>query len=177
MARRTTKLDKYPNYMTGTTLQSSADTATNSQFSTPIPRLQTRGNKATVMELLWIDFSINTTLNAIGETFAISWFGGQSTTSNVEVSNPRGIAHQSFDASDVLTSGSYPTCNNTYQYNLQSKDGFGFLFAGDVINCLVTSANTGVTGSVDFRIYYRFVEIAITEFVGLVQSQQQGSSS
>jgi len=178
MAKRgTKKLDNYPNYMTGTANQSSADTATNFQFSTPIPRLQTRGNKATVMELLWIDMKINCTLNAVGETFAASFYGGQATTSEVLISDPRAIGNIAFDATDVLTSGSYPTCKNNWRIDLQSTDGYGFLFAGDIINVNVVSANTGASNRVDFRIYYRFVEIPITEFVGLVQSQQQGSSS
>lgn len=169
------KLDKYPNYMTGTVTQSAADTATVSQFSTPIPRLQTRGNKATVMELLWIDFNVDIKINATVERVRWSVFGGQTTTSDVLVSDPRGIAFMGFSGDTLVTEGACAIGERFY-YDLTSKDGFGYLFAGDAINLLVTSANTAVANVVGFRIYYRFVEIPITEFVGLVQSQQQSTS-
>ena len=178
MSKRSSQLDKYPNYMTGQVTQSAADTATVSQFTTPIPRLQTKGGKATVMELLSIEYNNNNTaLDAINESIGFVFFGGQTsvTFTDLLISNPRVIANV-----DQFVTGATNVGINIYkQYGtikLQSKDGYGFLYAGDAINLLVTSTNTGVANRVDFRIYYRFVEIPIVEFVGLVQSQQQSTS-
>jgi len=163
--------------MAGSVTQTAADTFKNVQFSTPIPRLQTKGNHATVMELLWIDMRLDGTLNAVNESLSVSFYGGVAATSaGPGISDTRTIANVTIDGGNVVTSGSVWPKEST-KYNLQSKDGYGYLFGGDIINVGVASANTGATNACYFRIYYRFVDIPITEFIGLVQSQQQGTTS
>lgn len=161
--------------MSGAVTQTGVDTATSSQFSTPIPRLQTKGNSATVMELLWIDGEIEGSINGATEGITVIFYGGVTTTTSFSWNNPRLIARKEFSGNNIVTSGSIMP-QPDFKLNLTSKDGYGFLFAGDVVNVLVTSANTGVATVVNWRLYYRFVDIPITEFVGLVQSQSQGSS-
>jgi len=54
--------DFFPNFITGTVLQSGADTFNSVKVFTPIPRLKTVGNRATVMELLWLDIEADISL-------------------------------------------------------------------------------------------------------------------
>jgi len=174
--RGITRTDKFPNFMAGKVQQTSADTATTAAFSTPIPRLQTKGGKATVMELLWIEAHVDTTLNAPAEFVRVHWYGGATSTTTADLlpNNPRVITMFEKEM-QMLTSGG-SILESPTKSNLTSKDGYGYLFAGDIINVLVASGSTGIANAVYFRIYYRFVDIPITEFVGLVQSQQQGTS-
>jgi hypothetical protein len=50
--------------------------------------------------------------------------------------------------------------------------GHGVLIATDSIYAQVNSANTATTNTVYFKLLYRFKEVNIIEYVGIVQSQQ-----
>ena len=54
---RSTTKDVFPNFMSGTitNLGSPAVVFNTTRVATPIPRLKVTGNRATVMELLWMD--------------------------------------------------------------------------------------------------------------------------
>lgn len=63
-----------------------------------------------------------------------------------------------------------------FRYDFQSKDGFGFLLPSDAFHMSSQIIGPAVSGPtlVNWRLFYRFVQIPIEEFVGLVQSFQTG---
>ncbi len=170
--------DFFPNFLSGTVVQTSEDVQTTQQIFTPIPRLKTIGNRATVMELLWIDMEedmiyslINSELNV---TFSIGSAPAPATI--LRWSDPRvfAIFKQSTEILQVGTAGVGMTVqNDILRYDFQSQDGFGYLLASDSFNVNFRTENTNRVNRIFWKIFYRFVDIPLAEFVGIVQSTQQ----
>ncbi len=169
---KTVSTDKFPNFLTGSVTESAADTFTTAQVFTPIPRLKTAGNKATVMELLWVDFmNNNQLLNASGEQWRFQMSIGSVPTALLAFNDPRTIMEWKREM-EILTTGG-TVADAPIKYDFQSADGYGFLLASDAFNVSVAGTATGVAAIIQWRLYYRFVDIPLAEFVGLVQSTQQ----
>ena len=168
---KTVSTDRFPNFLTGTVTESGADTFTTAQVFTPIPRLKTAGNKATVMELLFLETDITTTLNAAGESVVAQFSIGAIPTAGLAFNDPRLFAQRQ-NTMLMLTTGA-TLLNNPERYEFQSRDGFGYLLASDSFNVSIDGVSTGVANILQWRLYYRFVDIPLAEFVGLVQSTQQ----
>lgn len=60
-----------------------------------------------------------------------------------------------------------------FRYQFQTVDGFGYLLASDSfrINMLTENLTPSLV-EVDWKLYYRFVDIPLAEFIGIVQSTQ-----
>ncbi len=168
---KVTSTDRFPNFLTGRLTESAADTFTTAQVFTPIPRLKTVGNKATVMELLYMETDLQTTLNAAQEAVTVSFSLGSVPTAMLVFNDPRVFARRETQMM-LLTSGAIIQ-NDPVRQDLQSTDGFGYLLASDAFNVSILGTNTGVANQVDWKLFYRFVDIPLSEFVGLVQSVQQ----
>lgn len=170
------RLDKFPNYVTFKLNVSSTPTADYQTVSLqmPIPRVQTKG-KATIMELLWVEGRTITFYNAGDQTYnTLSIYSGTPATTDVNYDEPSCIAQKSY----ALDSPTFAPVNTSLYYSdqwkvdLQSNDGYGFLFAGDKLNLTLTSQNSSAQTTIVGRIYYRFVDVSIQEYVGIVQSFQ-----
>ena len=168
---KTVSTDRFPNFLTGTVTESGADTFTTAQVFTPIPRLKAVGNKATVMELLFLETDLTTTLNNSGESVVAQFSIGSIPTAGLAFNDPRLFAQRQVTMF-LLTSGAIDV-KNPARYEFQTNDGFGYLLASDSFNVSIDGVNTGVANVVQWRLYYRFVDIPLAEFVGLVQSTQQ----
>lgn len=171
MARRKIQ-DKYPNFLSGSIVTSAANTFTTSQVFTPIPRLKTTGNKATVMELLWLDVEVlGTDLIANGDdaTFQLTIGSEQSTLLNWN--DPRVLMDYNLEVG-LATSG-MNLLIQPHRYLFQSVDGFGYLLASDSFHQNLDSTGQAGVITARWKLFYRFVEIPLSEFVGLVQSTQQ----
>ena len=127
------------------------------------------------MELLSVDilFTSITALNNNNESIQFGMYGGAPVTGAQTYTNTRLIAASGHEMG-LLTSGAV-LVPYSYKFDLQSKDGYGYLFAGDILNFYILGNSTGVANSYSWKLYYRFVDVAITEFVGIVQSEQQGT--
>lgn len=165
-------IDRFPQFMVGDVIQTGADVDTAKAFPTPIPRIGTM-KKATIMELLWIVFELpsNVSLNAAAENLFVQFYGGVTEASPSKLTNVSATIASWGITSQGVNTGTLP---GRYVLDLQSRDGYGFLFAGDKINCNVLSTNTGVANTIRFRIYYRFVEVPLQEYLGIIQSLNQG---
>ncbi len=168
---KTVSTDRFPNFLSGTLTESAADTFTTTQVFTPIPRLKTAGNKATVMELLWLDTDLSTTLNAAAEQVNVNFMIGSTPTAFVQYNDPRVFALRGVQM-QLLTSGAVAV-NDPVRFEMQSADGFGYLLASDSFHVSIQGTATGVANIVRWKLFYRFVDIPLSEFVGLVQSTQQ----
>ncbi len=172
MSRRTTKTkDDFPNFMSGQVTLSAANTFTTDQIFTPIPRLKTIGNKATVMELLYLDLLVGTIdLLAIGDVLTFQMALGAVQTAMLGWNDTRVFAMYETEVAGT-TSGFVRTVF-PWRYQFQTNDGFGYLLASDSFR--VSGVTVGQAGASRFqwKLYYRFVDIPLSEFIGIVQSTQ-----
>lgn len=166
-----TRRDYHPNFMSWSVVESGADTFTSTQVFTPIPRGQ-GGAKVTVMELLWAEWDLdNVTLNNSNESVVLGITTGVAPTALTSVSNPATVCYKEI-VFNMLTSGAAVT-EFPLRYEFQSKDGAGVLLASDSFHSWVDSFTTGAAITANVRLYYRFVSVSLTEYIGIMQSAQQ----
>lgn len=169
MSRRKT-LDAFPNYLSGSVLMSAANTATNSRVSTPIPRLATSGARPTIMEILWIDIEFTATdVIADGDAVELTFSTGATPSATQRIDDGSVIARLALD-NNFVTSGMV-LMRMPFRLDLQSKDGYGQLLASDSFNVRAESAGQAAAVNFRWRMYYRFVQVPMAEYIGIVQSQ------
>lgn len=122
------------------------------------------------MEILWVDFFMNTVFNAAAENFDLQLYSGSPVSAVISFENPKIVASQ-FVETNLLTSGAFEI-QMPIKYDLQTTDGHGLLYAGDTLNFAVGSTGTGITNVGKCRMFYRFREVTTLEYVGIVQSLQ-----
>ena len=174
MSRRGRTKDDFPNFLSGIVTLSAANIFTTQQIFTPIPRLKTIGNKATVMELLYMDLVVdNIDLIAVDDRLRFQMHLGTAQGSFLTWSDTRVFVNY-----DLLVGGANGTPGalvmTTYpwRYQFQTQDGFGYLLASDSFR--ISGETAGMANAVNFhfKLYYRFVDIPLSEFIGIVQSTQ-----
>lgn len=160
--------DVNPQYFHMSASQSGADTTTTTAFPIPIQRLQNSG-RAQVMEILKVFWYIvnNAEVDSSLSAFLTTKSSGTTATNYSNVNMIDGITHQKF----LTTSGTFD------DYGVQIHDltdgaGHGLLCATDNIYFQITSASTGATNTVFAKILYRWKDVSVQEYVGIVQSQQ-----
>ncbi len=169
------RIDVFPNFLTGVISQTVADTFATVLVPTPIPRIQTTrsGNRATVMELLWIEVLFpNIELSAALANITIFFSIGTPPAVVLPFNNPRVIAEVRIDSHVSSATGAFVT-QQPYIYQMQSMDGHGYLLAAESFHASIFSAGTQIINDGQWRMYYRFIDIPLSEFIGLVQSTQQ----
>ena len=173
--------DVSPQFFNMSQTQSAADTTTTGTFPVPIQRLPT-GGKAQVMELLkifWtrsgmpISASAAEANDVIGWTLSTSSFG--TTIPANGLAEPRVVmSRQDLDHSAFTAAGSYLFQDVGQNGSLDVTDGagHGVLIATDNIFLQVNSTTTGAANNVALKLLYRWKNVKIEEYIGIVQSQQ-----
>lgn len=162
--------DAFPNYMSGLLTLSAANTVTVQTNEFPVNRLRVTGTKATVIELLWIDISLATIdYAAAADTALMSFKTGTVPTDMQNLDNPDVFAFWGEEFHFVASGAALGPL--VTRIDLQSKDGHGQLIAADRFHVAADSAGMAAAVSFRWRIYYRFVNVPVTEFIGIVQSQ------
>lgn len=176
MATSTKRQDNFPNYMSFIVTTSGTNVFTSFRINTPIPRSQVvSGNRATVMELLWVEWqpTFESLLDAFEESMQYGIFLGTPTV-HEEISNPQSLISGELILLGLTAGGNMQAF--PLRHNLQSADGYGFLLASDSFSAWLDSDGLAGTFSGHFRVYYRFVNIPVTEYIGLVQSQSTSNN-
>lgn len=183
MARRTRGLksaDLYPNFLSGavrTADSATPNVLTTVQVFTPIPRLKTIGNRATVMELLWIDMRTNADFALADADLTFQMSIGQAPSTILAWNDARVFAEFTQNTEGVIAAGAKTFIPlQPWRYNFQSKDGYGYLLASDSFNATMLMTNgpgAPRVNIVTWKMFYRFVDIPLSEFIGIVQSTQQ----
>lgn len=159
--------------------QSAADTSTITQLPLPIPRLPTRPGRNLVIELLAIDF-YHTTPAVVGSA-TVSNLITVTTSPNVATSvtnallDPRAIdvwykVTQLFVATAAIVAPYIPV--TSYRTNLTDEAGHGILVATDNLYFGVYSISTQAANEYVVQVTYRWKDVSLTEYIGIVQSQQ-----
>ena len=174
--------DVNPQYLHGRLTLTAANTATELNLSTPIVRVGPQSNgKAIIMELLKIFvFYPELDLDAAAATgrqlsLAFSTVSSGTTAALPTFDNPRVFAmfvHSVRNAFTAAGTGLLDLQNDPAVYDFGDGAGHGILIATD--NIYITGLTAGMTAAATFtfKILYRFKEVSLVEYIGIVQSQQ-----
>lgn len=168
--------DVNPQTMIITVTQSGVDTATGQATSLPIPRLPIAKGRSLVIELLGVTFIDISTPTISPSNFKMPLLSTNPTTPTTISSaagDPRAIAMWPrwivFLAATAEVS--YPL-EMAKHFDLTDEAGHGILVATDQIYLYLLSVTTSQTNSVVARLEYRFKDVSLEEYIGIVQSQQ-----
>lgn len=145
----------------------------------PIQRLTT-GGRSQVMEVLKVEYGLpsNTTLNVTAGTdsssrvyLLTSSFG--TTEPTAASSSGRVISRWNFQLPSEGTGLSSFGVHTPYTADLTDGAGNGVLVATDSVFVATnqTAATSPINGTVNVRILYRWKNVGLTEYIGIVQSQ------
>lgn len=169
--------DVNPQELVFSLTQTGGDATTVGNIQLPIPRLPTVKGKNLVVELLWAQFFLSTpslpAAGAIaGRAASVTTRPNPPTTFNDIFSDPRALAlyYQTFAAA----AGSTPFGDQKafHEEDLTDGAGHGILVATDVLYFAILTAATGQANNIVFRLGYRFKQVSLEEYIGIVQSQQ-----
>lgn len=170
--------DVSPQWLSISAAQSAADTTTTITTAIPVQRLG-NGTRAQVMEVLKVWFQYPTFPPSASATEAFDNMSAMlSTTSfgttTVAFSDPRVFAGVSRISRHAFTAaGTYfQMMDNTVLYDCTDGAGHGVLVATDNIFTQIASVTTGTTNTFSIKILYRWKNVSLAEYVGIVQSQQ-----
>jgi hypothetical protein len=168
--------DVNPQEFTAHVIQGGADAAAQVAVQLPIPRLPTKPGRNLVMEFLWITYYwLNPAFpgaGTVGNLIAnVTTNGTAPGTQANALLDPKIISvwkrsSATFTAVGVADSGSY------FEDDLTDQAGHGILVATDTIFFNVFSILTANANDVGFRVGYRWKDVSLTEYIGIVQSQQ-----
>lgn len=170
--------DVSPQWLSFSAAQSAADTTTTATQAIPVQRLPQSG-RAQVLEILKVVFnttalpasaSATETIDSINVFISTTSFG----TTATNAAEPRVFAY------DAVANRSAFTAAGTYMASLPQirffdctdGAGHGVLVATDNIYAQVSSSGTGNTNTANIKILYRWKNVGLQEYIGLVQSQQ-----
>lgn len=171
--------DVNPQFFVMTAPQSAADTTTTTAFNIPIQRLPS-GKSAQVMEILKfiVDFPTMPVIAATTESgdnmvcaVTTKSFGTTAVTSNEPTLLLFGRV-QRFGAFTAGGSFGYQAASMPMVVDLTDGAGHGYLVATDQLYVQVQSAGTGQSNTCNVRVLYRWKNVGLNEYVGIVQSQQ-----
>lgn len=171
--------DVNPQFFNMNLLQASANTTLSEEFPIPRQRSPLPGGKSQVMEILKIFWNINPyeALAAVTEVeqrvtgvISTTSFG----TTDAVLSNPRAIAVMEMKQQGAFTAGgTYDHIGPTiFVQDLTDGAGHGVLVATDSLFLQVQAANRDNPEEIRVKILYRFKNVALEEYIGIVQSQQ-----
>jgi hypothetical protein len=164
--------DVNPQYMNLYTPSTGTGTIITQSTATPIPRLPQRSGRATVMEMFKVFFSTNQATPALTNADFVLFL---LCTKNPGVTVPaNALGDSSVIAAaqatvDFTTSGAL-IYEQPVAYDFTDGAGHGILIATDTLY-LQFSNSSGASCAGQARIVYRFKEVGVEEYIGIVQSQ------
>lgn len=160
--------DTNPQLLTTTITQPAADTAITTEIPIPIARFQQKKGKAIVFEVLGIAYYL-TDFAAIAAQANVRCSLATADVTGVD-------APQVFDQFRVdgifATAVGFQYYPLTQYVDLSDGAGHGFLVATDNIFATLQSTATGLANVITVKVKYRFKEVGLTEYLGIVAGQQ-----
>ncbi len=165
--RNNRRKDVYPQYMSFNIVESGLNTLTTQRIQLPIAR-RPGAKKITVIEVVEIGCDIPNSDGGNGDQVTVALTFRDETTMPT-YSDPNVFFRYNF-LTAFVTSGS----TIKYMPYLQRYDtggGKGFLVATDSIFVMVQGTSQASALTAHFKILYRFVEVGLEEYIGVVQQQ------
>lgn len=172
--------DVNPQILTLTANQSAIDTDTDINVFLPVQRLNAKSGRSLVMEILrvkWFLLGMPTVAGAAVARFqALLTTNMQAPTApNTAARDPRNISiYNMFWQVGAASNAGFQFNQEAFTKDDDLTDGagHGVLVATDNMNINLQSANTGIVNNMAVQILYRWKEITLVEYIGIVQSQQ-----
>jgi len=173
--------DVNPQFLSVRIGQSLRNTVVVSNFICPVARTKQMGNRVTVMEILKIWLSFHgppeiglTTASHNMTTYGAIYIGDQD--------HLRSFEHWSVLAQTYIRTMSRIVADSTYGFeqempyyhDLTDGAGHGVLVATDTMTIIISTSGyeVDVLNACEAKILYRFKNVGLTEYLGIVQSQQ-----
>lgn len=162
--------DVNPQILNIVVTQTGADVTTTGETALPVPRgFSPKKGKALVFEILRVVYSVANLVTpggqvAVGATLS-------TTSAAVAESDPEVFSIFSLDGLYATAVG-FSYFNRIATDNLSDGAGHGFLVGTDNLFLTVSSGNTSAANKVVCKIFYRFKEVSLAEYIGIVQGQQ-----
>lgn len=149
---------------------SGANTFTTQEIALPVNRVGIgSGTKATIIEFLWCDLDMDThDFAAAADLYIFSISVGAVPTAIPRLGANTTVCSMGEEFA-ITTSGAV-LHKTPLRYDFQDKLGYGFLIPTDSMHISVASAGMGSALTARWRVYYRFVDVPIGEYVGIVTS-------
>jgi hypothetical protein len=170
--------DQYPQTFLVDLTQPSVDGAILATVNLPVPRIPT-ANKATILEISAIEYYfpiwvpsittgqtshlmviVSTDERTIDMTDPVPYISNGHTIDAVDLHIHPGTA------AAPLSSAIFPL-----RHELETKDGHGVLVATDRLFISLDTINFPTATKAVVKVYYRYVEVSVQEYVGIIQSQ------
>ena len=173
--------DVNPQYMHGTLTLSAANTATTVTVGTPIVRVGNGANqgKAVIMEVLKVfaDLPVIDLDNAAAtvRNITLAFTTVDPSTTAVQFDNSRCFAwlqRQVRNAFTAAGTGQLDVDESPAVFDCTDGAGHGVLIATDNIYVQGITSNQTAASAFRWKILYRFKEVSLVEYIGIVQSQQ-----
>lgn len=175
--------DVNPQFMNVTAKQSSNDGYQQVAFPVPVQRLA-RAGRAQVMEVLKIFWGMSEINNAPTGGFKLLVVTGSLTTRAMAAGPPLQeptLFSQYVKAVTLNATGGACDPGQVYEYGAETEpfvqdltdgQGHGVLIATDQIFLSIASFQTGIQNTATAKILYRWKDVSMTEYIGIVQGQQ-----
>lgn len=175
--------DVNPQWYKLTVQMTAADTDTTAIFPLPTYRLQNSSGRSWVMEILKIQWDTSLQVISANGTYGtlVTLATMQTTTLNLPQLKAQGavidfdqptVAVFNAAAGSTFTSGVRP---HPELHDLTDGDGHGMLVATDRLFLRIQNVSTlqTVANNSNCNVLYRWKEVSLEEYIGLVQSQSQ----
>lgn len=161
-----------------TVSQTAANTNTEGEFPIPIQRLQGANGRSQVMEILkfYVSRGVIEAQAAVGEvqkrvsqSVTTKSFG----TSTVSVVEPSALLYCNFKNTGAFTAGGTysDSLADPLVVDMTDGAGHGILVATDSLFMQVSSVNQDAAQTSTVWILYRWKNVGLAEYIGIVQSQ------
>ena len=117
---------------------------------------------------MWFDYTEST------RSIVVRFTTRNPGTQKVEYREPSCFSYYNLQKRGAFgAGGSYFICyQEPYVDDLTDGAGHGYLVATDQIYLQISSSNTGATNYCNGKLYYRWKNVNLQEYIGIVQSQQ-----
>lgn len=170
--------DVNPQFFSAQIAQVSNDSTVTNAYHSPVNRLAVKGNKKAVMEVLKIycNFSPSVTaVTGVNTRRQVLIFGTRDYgTTAVTLAEPTSFGFAEYDWINAFTAGgSFWDVQDSFSiWDCTDGAGHGILVATDYFYVQFRTAGTGDANTAWFKILYRFKNVSLQEYIGIVQSQQ-----
>lgn len=160
--------DVNPQLLNVLVTQTAADANTEGEVALPIPRYNAKSGRSIVLEILRISCIISDMADPAADAFVSCFL---KTRTGALITDPECFATFSWDYLFTSAVG-FAYHDRRRDVDLSDGAGHGYLVATDSIFASCNSAATGLTNAANFKILYRYKEVSLAEYIGIVQSQQ-----
>lgn len=175
--------DVNPQFLSGALTLSAANTATELTLGTPIVRVGqgASSSRSVIMEILklWVDYpSLDADAAAATDRtmrFSVSTTSSGGTPAVLSLDNPRVLIAVQTQLRNAFTAAGTGMLENSFQpqeIDFTDGAGHGVLVATDNIFIQATTLGQAAASTFRFKFLYRFKEVSLVEYIGIVQSQQ-----